>query len=1161
MLSGLTRSRIEFGEVTDYVDLQIQFRMAKKRSNDGMQSTHDVLATIDGTGSWRAEATIDYAQLEMEQDPRKYGATLGEILFRPAVMNALRQAYGVRKRSVRIRLWLEMGPDGEREEQHGLRWERAFVVMDDKEWPLAITPELPFSRYVPVESIDSDPSDDAVFRLLVVFANPANLLSDQKPLEIEADLSKLLESMKALVQGRRLQLVILPGRTGLSGVLREKLTASQAEVLDGPATMETIATALRNCHALHIVAHGTMNPQTKRGALLLEDKDGRRAFAFDDEVYPWIHPNLRFVVLQSCQSAAPTPRDGPPFVGIGPRLVQLGVPAVIAMQDFVAMEDARVFAAAFYRSLIRSGVVDVAVNEGRQAIFQKSGNDNFSIPVLFMRLKGGQLWRPDPLRNAVLAKLTALGPPHEPLLPMRAIQSLDRSLTYNSEAVPPGALFDMPMKLTELTSEENALVLLVGSRGMGKGSQLQWLYRQAAQRFLQEDSAAPAPVALALREIVESRSVQVAIDRNLTALARIDANIPIAPPERPLLLIIDGDTEISEDSRREALQLLKSFQQSTGHRIVMTVDEGSRHTWNEDLEPTAILVARPMDFERVCQYLKRLGTSASDSLHAVFAQGRCRDVACAPWLLERMLALSQRQVTFDSRATLLRQIANESLSSTSLSGVPRSCAERALERIAWQMQWRRQSVLDSADLYEILTAVRGTREFRLRDLNDILTHSGILAPAGEDAVRFRYESLQAYYAASYLVASPNRLQLLEDITASLGRLSRVRWWETTLVTLAGLNGQSLEELLGAILSGSSLIEGEQVYLAARCHLDTFNTKRVPTQIIDQIVDALVWRSHPGNLRSYTDRKRAATTLAEMRHPNAIPHLVSLACDAIATGWGTEKRHEFSGIRLIATHGLTLMQEEAMIYVRAKRPTLVPVMNAWWTAYEEGQLDGLIKELHRNDKVTSPIAAFALGFFDQEIARQTLLEVFADDNTDRDISWAVADTFTLFDPLWVAENVLEPRLKQFVDPRIPYLIGRIGMAKEGSPQHRFLTQCFSEGIPAVQARALRARGALGDASIRTLCEAVTVEDWSAARETGMNLPKDLVEEDCNRLRNAAMEALREVGDAHSIEVLREARRAGSTMTLTLRQLSFDVSEDIYWRLHGGLSRESLNTHDT
>jgi hypothetical protein len=35
-------------------------------------------------------------------------------------------------------------------------------------------------------------------------------------------------------------------------------------------------------------------------------------------------------------------------VGIGLRLVQLGVPAVIAMQDYIAMDDARVFAAAFY---------------------------------------------------------------------------------------------------------------------------------------------------------------------------------------------------------------------------------------------------------------------------------------------------------------------------------------------------------------------------------------------------------------------------------------------------------------------------------------------------------------------------------------------------------------------------------------------------------------------------------------------------------------------------------------------------------------------------------------------------------------------------------------------------------------------------------------------
>jgi hypothetical protein len=78
------------------IDLQIQFRRAKKTSSDGTQSTHEVLATIDGSGSWRGESTIDYTQLaEAEQAPRQYGKRLGEVLFNPAIMNALRQARGL----------------------------------------------------------------------------------------------------------------------------------------------------------------------------------------------------------------------------------------------------------------------------------------------------------------------------------------------------------------------------------------------------------------------------------------------------------------------------------------------------------------------------------------------------------------------------------------------------------------------------------------------------------------------------------------------------------------------------------------------------------------------------------------------------------------------------------------------------------------------------------------------------------------------------------------------------------------------------------------------------------------------------------------------------------------------------------------------------------
>ena len=74
---------------------------------------------------------------------------------------------------------------------------------------------------------------------------------------------------------------------------------------------------------------------------------------------------------------------------------------------------------------------------------------------------------------------------------------------------------------------------------------------------------------------------------------------------------------------------------------------------------------------------------------------------------------------------------------------------------------------------------------------------------------------------------------------------------------------------------------------------------------------------------------------------------------------------------------------------------------------------------------------------------------------------------------------------------------------------------------------------------------------------MNLPLEIAEEDRNRLQNAAMESLREIGTAESIVALRAARQQAAGMTITLRQLSFDVAEDIYWRLTGGLSRESFD----
>ncbi|MCB0086965.1 MAG: CHAT domain-containing protein, partial [Caldilineaceae bacterium] len=97
---------------------------------------------------------------------------------------------------------------------------------------------------------------------------------------------------------------------------------------------------------------------------------------------------LRLVFLASCQTAARSPADA--FRGLAPRLVQAGVPAVLAMQDLVPVDTARAFATTFYRQLLQHGQVDLATNEARSHLLTVNLS-GASIPALFMRLRDGAL--------------------------------------------------------------------------------------------------------------------------------------------------------------------------------------------------------------------------------------------------------------------------------------------------------------------------------------------------------------------------------------------------------------------------------------------------------------------------------------------------------------------------------------------------------------------------------------------------------------------------------------------------------------------------------------------------------------------------------------------------------------------------------------------------
>jgi CHAT domain-containing protein len=94
-------------------------------------------------------------------------------------------------------------------------------------------------------------------------------------------------------------------------------------------------------------------------------------------------------MLMACRSAQSSTRDA--FIGLGPQLVKIGLPAVVAMQDDISVPSARRFGERFYRRLLEHGVVDLAMNEARSALITDKRYDA-AVPVLFMRLRHGRLW-------------------------------------------------------------------------------------------------------------------------------------------------------------------------------------------------------------------------------------------------------------------------------------------------------------------------------------------------------------------------------------------------------------------------------------------------------------------------------------------------------------------------------------------------------------------------------------------------------------------------------------------------------------------------------------------------------------------------------------------------------------------------------------------------
>ncbi len=139
-------------------------------------------------------------------------------------------------------------------------------------------------------------------------------------------------------------------------------------------------------HILHFTGHGVFSGEQDQGFLLMEDAQGKKKLepnmAFAGSIRKTLN-SLRMVFLSACQSAEPSRQDG--YRDLAPRLLEVGIPAVAAMQYSVADRAATDLGGAFYKAVIDGQPLDQAMRAGRGQVARTSPNRvDFAAPVLYL---------------------------------------------------------------------------------------------------------------------------------------------------------------------------------------------------------------------------------------------------------------------------------------------------------------------------------------------------------------------------------------------------------------------------------------------------------------------------------------------------------------------------------------------------------------------------------------------------------------------------------------------------------------------------------------------------------------------------------------------------------------------------------------------------------
>jgi hypothetical protein len=307
------------------------------------------------------------------------GQRLYEALFPPPVaqlFHTARSQAGAQHQALLLRLVFDANAAG----LAAYPWE---LINEDV--PLVADGVVDLVRYILLSRPQSAITVEPPLKVLGISPRPRDL----RPLSQRAESEAIAEGLSALSDQRLVEITWLssPTRQALVDALRHQDV--HIVHFDGHGTFGRLCPS---CHIPHTPTSkqctrceyplSTVDPQ---GHLAFEKKDGTANYVSARRFANALsHSQVQLAVLSACQSGEVGGRDV--FSGVGPALIQAGIPAVVAMQLAIPMAHAVPFGRALYTSLADFSTLVDAVGHGRQQLYDESYNpQTWFIPAVYLR--------------------------------------------------------------------------------------------------------------------------------------------------------------------------------------------------------------------------------------------------------------------------------------------------------------------------------------------------------------------------------------------------------------------------------------------------------------------------------------------------------------------------------------------------------------------------------------------------------------------------------------------------------------------------------------------------------------------------------------------------------------------------------------------------------